>query len=181
MSDTPNRPLGQMSPYRIKAAAVEVIFAAPGATTRKCYRRASKRRADPMCCATRAGGRASWPTAMPVRREQARGSITLLPGPASVQLIRPWAAYSDSVPVLVLSSCLTERRHAKGQLHQNEKTSAPRQKKRLRTGRKWRWTAPAGISVIDGPCGIRLRSGAIQNTISVPIHLLEAEAAARAA
>lgn len=111
------RPLGAQISHMLKARGVEVIFGIPGVHNQELYRGIEE-----------AGLRHVLP-----RHEQGAGFMAdgyaratgrpgvcyVITGPGLTNILTPMGqAYSDSVPMLVISSCLDEAAARRGQLHQ---------------------------------------------------------------
>ncbi len=111
------RPLGAQISHMLKSRGVEVIFGIPGVHNQEMYR----------------GIQEAGLTHILARHEQGAGFMAdgyaratgrvgvcyVITGPGLCNIMTPMGqAYSDSVPVLVLSSCLDDTAAARGQLHQ---------------------------------------------------------------
>ena len=112
-----DRPLGAQISHMLKDRGVDVIFGIPGVHNQEMYR----------------GIEEAGLTHVLARHEQGAGSMAdgyaratgkpgvayVITGPGLCNIMTPMGqAYSDSVPVLVLSSCLDEVAATRGQLHQ---------------------------------------------------------------
>ena len=111
------RPLGAQISHMLKARGVDTIFGIPGVHNQEMYR----------------GIEEAGITHVLARHEQGAGVMAdgyarasgkpgvayVITGPGLCNIMTPMGqAYSDSVPVLVVSSCLDEVEGIKGQLHQ---------------------------------------------------------------
>jgi acetolactate synthase-1/2/3 large subunit/5-guanidino-2-oxopentanoate decarboxylase len=112
-----DRPLGAQISHMLKARGVEVIFGIPGVHNQELYR----------------GIEAAGLRHVLARHEQGAGFMAdgyaratgqpgvcyVITGPGLCNIMTPMGqAYSDSVPMLVISSCLDETAARRGQLHQ---------------------------------------------------------------
>jgi 5-guanidino-2-oxopentanoate decarboxylase len=117
MADQNTRPLGAQISHMLKARGVDVIFGIPGVHNQEMYR----------------GIEEAGITHVLARHEQGAGFMAdgysratgkpgvayVITGPGVCNVMTPMGqAYSDSVPLLVISSCLDETAAKRGQLHQ---------------------------------------------------------------
>ncbi|NOR29800.1 MAG: acetolactate synthase isozyme1 large subunit [Sulfitobacter sp.] len=172
------RPLGAQISHMLKDRGVEVIFGIPGVHNQEMYR----------------GIEESGLTHVLARHEQGAGFMAdgyaratgkpgvayVITGPGLCNIMTPMGqATSDSVPLLVLSSCLDETAARKGQLHQMKDQQAA-----AATVCDWSEearTAGAAYTLIDRALSefATQRPGA--KHIQVPIAVLEAAAQGPAA
>ncbi|MEM6341617.1 MAG: thiamine pyrophosphate-binding protein, partial [Pseudomonadota bacterium] len=117
MQRPPQRPLGAQISHMLKDRGVDVIFGIPGVHNQELYR----------------GIEEAGITHVLARHEQGVGFMAdgyaratgrpgvayVITGPGLTNIMTPMGqAYSDSVPMLVISSCLDETAATRGQLHQ---------------------------------------------------------------
>lgn len=117
MADPQMRPLGAQISHMLKDRGVDVIFGIPGVHNQEMYR----------------GIEGAGITHVLARHEQGAGFMAdgyarasgkvgvayVITGPGLCNIMTPMGqAYSDSVPMLVISSCLDETAATRGQLHQ---------------------------------------------------------------
>ena len=174
MSDTQTRPLGAQMSHMLKARGVEVIFGIPGVHNQEMYRGIEEAGLTHVLARHEQG--AGFMADGYARATGKPGVAYVITGPGLCNVMTPMGqAYSDSVPVLVLSSCLDETAARKGQLHQMKDQRAAAE-----TVCDWSevaLTAPAAYQLIDRALTEFASGRARSKHISVPIHLLEAEAA----
>ncbi len=169
----PTRPLGAQISHMLKSRGVDVIFGIPGVHNQEMYR----------------GIQEAGITHVLARHEQGAGFMAdgysratgrpgvayVITGPGLCNTMTPLGqAYSDSVPVLVLSSCLGETAATRGQLHQMKD-----QEGAARTVCDWSETArtaDAAYALIDRALLEFQSKRPRPKHISVPIPLLEARA-----
>ena len=176
MSAVQTRPLGAQISHMLKSRGVEVIFGIPGVHNQEMYRGIEEAGLTHVLARHEQG--AGFMADGYARATGKPGVAYVITGPGLCNVMTPMGqAYSDSVPVLVLSSCLDETAARKGQLHQmNDQRAA------AETVCDWSemaLTAPAAYQLIDRALTEFATSRPRSKHISVPIHLLEAEAAPR--
>ncbi|HBM38518.1 MAG TPA: acetolactate synthase isozyme1 large subunit, partial [Sulfitobacter sp.] len=174
MSAVQTRPLGAQISHMLKSRGVEVIFGIPGVHNQEMYRGIEEAGLTHVLARHEQG--AGFMADGYARATGKPGVAYVITGPGLCNVMTPMGqAYSDSVPVLVLSSCLDETAARKGQLHQmNDQRAA------AETVCDWSemaLTAPAAYQLIDRALTEFATSRPRSKHISVPIHLLEAEAA----
>jgi len=174
MSAVQTRPLGAQISHMLKSRGVEVIFGIPGVHNQEMYRGIEEAGLTHVLARHEQG--AGFMADGYARATGKPGVAYVITGPGLCNVMTPMGqAYSDSVPVLVLSSCLDETAARKGQLHQmNDQRAA------AETVCDWSemaLTAPAAYQLIDRALAEFATSRPRSKHISVPIHLLEAEAA----
>ena len=170
---TQTRPLGAQISHMLKDRGVEVIFGIPGVHNQEMYR----------------GIEEAGITHVLARHEQGVGFMAdgyaratgkpgvayVITGPGVCNIMTPMGqAYSDSVPMLVISSCLDETAARRGQLHQMKDQE-------IAAGTVCDWSetalsAEAAYGLIDR-AWLEFANGRSRSKhLQVPIHLLEAEA-----
>jgi 5-guanidino-2-oxopentanoate decarboxylase len=167
------RPLGAQISHMLKDRGVEVIFGIPGVHNQEMYR----------------GIEESGLTHVLARHEQGAGFMAdgyaratgkpgvayVITGPGLCNIMTPMGqATSDSVPLLVLSSCLDETAARKGQLHQMKDQQAA-----AATVCDWSEearTASAAYTLIDRALSEFATERPGAKHIQVPIGVLEATA-----
>ena len=117
MSDTQTRPLGAQISHMLKSRGVEVIFGIPGVHNQEMYRGIEEAGLTHVLARHEQG--AGFMADGYARATGKPGVAYVITGPGLCNTMTPMGqAYSDSVPLLVLSSCLDETALRKGQLHQ---------------------------------------------------------------
>ncbi|EDM71776.1 acetohydroxy acid synthase large subunit, putative [Roseobacter sp. AzwK-3b] len=169
------RPLGAQISHMLKSRGVETIFGIPGVHNQEMYR----------------GIEEAGITHILARHEQGAGFIAdgyarasgkpciayVITGPGLCNIMTPIGqAYSDSVPMLVISSCLDETAARRGQLHQMKD-----QEGAARAVADWSetaLTAQAAYDLIDRAMTEFALGRARPKHLSVPIRLLQGMAEA---
>ncbi len=169
------RPLGAQISHMLKSRGVDVIFGIPGVHNQEMYRGIEEAGITHVLARHEQG--AGFMADGYARASGKPGVAYVITGPGLCNVMTPMGqAYSDSVPVLVISSCLDETAARRGQLHQMLD-----QEGAARTVCDWSYEARdagAAYQLIDRAlaefAGARPRTKHIQ----VPIRALEGEAAA---
>ena len=167
------RPLGAQISHMLKDRGVDVIFGIPGVHNQEMYR----------------GIEEAGITHILARHEQGAGFMAdgyaracgkpgvayVITGPGLCNIMTPMGqAYSDSVPMLVISSCLDETAATRGQLHQMKDQRAAAE-----TVCAWSEearSADAAYALIDRALQELKQGRARPRHIQVPISRLEAAA-----
>ncbi|NOE33216.1 MULTISPECIES: 5-guanidino-2-oxopentanoate decarboxylase [unclassified Ruegeria] len=111
------RPLGAQISHMLKDRGVDVIFGIPGVHNQEMYRGIEE--AGIIHVLARHEQGAGFMADGYARATGKPGVAYVITGPGLCNIMTPIGqAYSDSVPMLVLSSCLDETQAARGQLHQ---------------------------------------------------------------
>ena len=172
------RPLGAQISHMLKDRGVDVIFGIPGVHNQEMYRGIEEAGLTHVLARHEQG--AGFMADGYARATGKPGVAYVITGPGVCNIMTPMGqAYSDSVPVLVLSSCLDETAATRGQLHQMKDQEAA-----ATTVCDWSHTArtaDAAYALIDRALVEFETSRPRSKHISVPIALLEglAEPAAR--
>lgn len=117
MSDQVTRPLGAQISHMLKARGVDVIFGIPGVHNQEMYRGIEEAGITHVLARHEQG--AGFMADGYARASGKPGVAYVITGPGLCNVMTPMGqAYSDSVPVLVISSCLDETAARRGQLHQ---------------------------------------------------------------
>ncbi len=118
MSDTSRtRPLGAQISHMLKSRGVDTIFGIPGVHNQEMYRGIEEAGIRHLLARHEQG--AGFMADGYARASGRPGIAYVITGPGLCNAMTPMGqAYSDSVPVLVLSSCLDETAATRGQLHQ---------------------------------------------------------------
>ena len=112
-----NRPLGAQISHMLKDRGVETIFGIPGVHNQEMYRGIEEAGLRHVLARHEQG--AGFMADGYARATGKPGVAYVITGPGLCNIMTPMAqAYSDSVPMLVLSSCLGETAAQRGQLHQ---------------------------------------------------------------
>ncbi len=112
-----HRPLGAQISHMLKSRGVEVIFGIPGVHNQEMYRGIEEAGITHVLARHEQG--AGFMADGYARASGRPGVAYVITGPGLCNIMTPLGqAYSDSVPVLVISSCLDETAARKGQLHQ---------------------------------------------------------------
>lgn len=164
------RPLGAQISHMLKSRGVDVIFGIPGVHNQEMYRGIEEAGITHVLARHEQG--AGFMADGYARASGKPGVAYVITGPGLCNVMTPMGqAYSDSVPVLVISSCLDETAARRGQLHQMLD-----QEGAARTVCDWSYEARdagAAYQLIDRAlaefAGARPRSKHIQ----VPIRALE--------
>ncbi|MEX0312166.1 MAG: thiamine pyrophosphate-binding protein, partial [Tateyamaria sp.] len=115
MSQT--RPLGAQISHMLKDRGVDVIFGIPGVHNQEMYRGIEEAGITHVLARHEQG--AGFMADGYARATGKPGVAYVITGPGLTNIMTPMGqAYSDSVPMLVISSCLDETAATKGQLHQ---------------------------------------------------------------
>ncbi len=111
------RPLGAQISHMLKDRGVEVIFGIPGVHNQEFYRGIEEAGITHILARHEQG--AGFMADGYARATGKPGVAYVITGPGVCNIMTPMGqAYSDSVPMLVMSSCLDETAAKKGQLHQ---------------------------------------------------------------
>jgi acetolactate synthase-1/2/3 large subunit/5-guanidino-2-oxopentanoate decarboxylase len=117
MSDPVTRPLGAQISHMLKERGVDVIFGIPGVHNQEMYRGIEEAGITHVLARHEQG--AGFMADGYARATDKLGVAYVITGPGLCNIMTPMGqAYSDSVPVLVISSCLDETSAQRGQLHQ---------------------------------------------------------------
>ncbi|MEO0568871.1 MAG: 5-guanidino-2-oxopentanoate decarboxylase [Pseudomonadota bacterium] len=118
MTDNANqRPLGAQISHMLKARGVDVIFGIPGVHNVEMYRGIEEAGITHILARHEQG--AGFMADGYARASGKPGVAYVITGPGLTNIMTPMGqAYSDSVPMLVISSCLDETAARRGQLHQ---------------------------------------------------------------
>ncbi len=111
------RPLGAQISHMLKSRGVDVIFGIPGVHNQELYRGIEEAGITHVLARHEQG--AGFMADGYARASGKPGVAYVITGPGLCNIMTPMGqAYSDSVPVLVISSCLDETAARRGQLHQ---------------------------------------------------------------
>lgn len=111
------RPLGAQISHMLKARGVDTIFGIPGVHNQEMYRGIEEAGITHVLARHEQG--AGFMADGYARASGKPGVAYVITGPGLCNIMTPMGqAYSDSVPMLVVSSCLDEVEGVKGQLHQ---------------------------------------------------------------
>ncbi|GGX54856.1 putative 2-ketoarginine decarboxylase AruI [Tateyamaria omphalii] len=111
------RPLGAQISHMLKDRGVDVIFGIPGVHNQEMYRGIEEAGITHVLARHEQG--AGFMADGYARATGKPGVAYVITGPGLCNIMTPMGqAYSDSVPMLVISSCLDEMAATKGQLHQ---------------------------------------------------------------
>ncbi|WP_317055167.1 5-guanidino-2-oxopentanoate decarboxylase [Roseovarius rhodophyticola] len=111
------RPLGAQISHMLKARGVDVIFGIPGVHNVEMYRGIEEAGITHILARHEQG--AGFMADGYARASGKPGVAYVITGPGLTNIMTPMGqAYSDSVPLLVISSCLDETAAKRGQLHQ---------------------------------------------------------------
>lgn len=111
------RPLGAQISHMLKDRGVDVIFGIPGVHNQEMYRGIEEAGITHVLARHEQG--AGFMADGYARATGKPGVSYVITGPGLCNIMTPMGqAYSDSVPMLVISSCLDETQSARGQLHQ---------------------------------------------------------------
>ena len=112
-----NRPLGAQISHMLKSRGIDVIFGIPGVHNQEMYRGIEEAGIKHVLARHEQG--AGFMADGYARATGKPGVAYVITGPGLCNIMTPMGqAYSDSVPVLVISSCLDETEAQRGQLHQ---------------------------------------------------------------
>lgn len=167
------RPLGAQISHMLKDRGVEVIFGIPGVHNQEMYRGIEEAGLQHVLARHEQG--AGFMADGYARATGKPGVCYVITGPGVCNIMTPMGqAYSDSVPMLVISSCLDETAATRGQLHQMKD-----QEGAARTVCDWSETArtaEAAYGLIDRALVEFEADRPCPKHVSVPITLLEGEA-----
>ncbi|MEX0327246.1 MAG: thiamine pyrophosphate-binding protein [Ruegeria sp.] len=111
------RPLGAQISHALKERGVDVIFGIPGVHNQEMYRGIEEAGITHVLARNEQG--AGFMADGYARASGKPGVAYVITGPGLCNIMTPMGqAYSDSVPMLVFSSCLDETQAQRGQLHQ---------------------------------------------------------------
>lgn len=111
------RPLGAQISHMLRDRGVDVIFGIPGVHNQEMYRGIEEAGITHVLARHEQG--AGFMADGYARATGKPGVAYVITGPGLCNIMTPMGqAYSDSVPMLVLSSCLDETQARRGQLHQ---------------------------------------------------------------
>ncbi len=167
------RPLGAQVSHMLKARGVDVIFGIPGVHNQEMYRGIEEAGITHVLARHEQG--AGFMADGYARATGRPGVCYVITGPGVLNALTPIGqAYSDSVPVLLLASCLDEVAFEKGQLHQmnDQEGAAASVTDWSETAR----TAQAAYGLIDRALSEFETKRQRPKAIHVPIKLLEAVA-----
>ena len=112
-----DRPLGAQISHMLRDRGVEVIFGIPGVHNQEMYRGIEEAGLTHVLARHEQG--AGFMADGYARATGRPGVAYVITGPGVCNIMTPMGqAYSDSVPILVISSCLDETAATRGQLHQ---------------------------------------------------------------
>ncbi|WP_299283362.1 5-guanidino-2-oxopentanoate decarboxylase [uncultured Tateyamaria sp.] len=173
-----HRPLGAQISHMLKDRGVDTIFGIPGVHNQEMYRGIEEAGITHILARHEQG--AGFMADGYARAAGKPGVAYVITGPGLCNIMTPMGqAYSDSVPMLVISSCLDEVAARKGQLHQmNDQRAA------AATVCDWSeeaGTAQAAYTLIDRAFGELATGRPRPKHIQVPIGALEATAAPHSA
>ncbi|MEM1235920.1 MAG: thiamine pyrophosphate-binding protein [Pseudomonadota bacterium] len=169
------RPLGAQISHMLKARGVDVIFGIPGVHNQEMYRGIEEAGITHVLARHEQG--AGFMADGYARATGRPGVCYIITGPGLTNTLTPLGqAYSDSVPVLAISSCLDETAATRGQLHQMRDQAGA-----ARTVCEWSETAndaDAAYALIDRAIMEWHIARKRPKHITVPIARLEAPAEA---
>jgi len=169
------RPLGAQISHMLKSRGVDVIFGIPGVHNQEMYRGIEEAGITHVLARHEQG--AGFMADGYARASGKPGVAYVITGPGLCNVMTPMGqAYSDSVPVLVISSCLDETAARRGQLHQMLD-----QEGAARTVCDWSYEARdagAAYQLIDRALAEFESARPRAKHIQVPIRALEGEAPA---
>lgn len=117
MPDATTRPLGAQISHMLRQRGVDVIFGIPGVHNQEMYRGIEEAGITHVLARHEQG--AGFMADGYARASGKPGVAYVITGPGLCNIMTPMGqAYSDSVPMLVISSCLDETAARRGQLHQ---------------------------------------------------------------
>jgi acetolactate synthase-1/2/3 large subunit/5-guanidino-2-oxopentanoate decarboxylase len=167
------RPLGAQISHMLKDRGVDVIFGIPGVHNQEMYRGIEEAGITHVLARHEQG--AGFMADGYARASGQPGVAYVITGPGLCNIMTPMGqAYSDSVPVLVLSSCLDETAARRGQLHQMKDQRAAAE-----TVCDWSEvavTAEAAYALVDRAFAEFSARRPRSKHVQVPIALLEASA-----
>ncbi|MCV3270369.1 thiamine pyrophosphate-binding protein [Roseobacter sinensis] len=168
------RPLGAQISHMLKDRGVDVIFGIPGVHNQEMYRGIEEAGITHILARHEQG--AGFMADGYARASGKPGVAYVITGPGLCNIMTPMGqAYSDSVPMLVISSCLDDVAATKGQLHQMKDQRAAAE-----TVCDWSEearSASAAYRLIDRALVEFLTDRKRPKHIQVPIALLQAQAA----
>tara|TARA_R110002094_G_scaffold118665_3_gene114001 strand:- start:1467 stop:3062 length:1596 start_codon:yes stop_codon:yes gene_type:complete len=168
------RPLGAQISHMLKDRGVDVIFGIPGVHNQEMYRGIEEAGITHVLARHEQG--AGFMADGYARATGRTGVAYVITGPGVCNIMTPMGqAYSDSVPMLVISSCLDETAARRGQLHQMKDQRAAAE-----TVCDWSEearTADAAYALIDRAIAEFRVQRPRPVHIQVPISVLEADAA----
>ncbi|SFS14226.1 thiamine pyrophosphate-binding protein [Yoonia litorea] len=169
----PTRPLGAQISHMLKDRGVSTIFGIPGVHNQEMYRGIEEAGITHILARHEQG--AGFMADGYARATGRPGVAYVISGPGLCNIMTPMGqAYSDSVPMLVLSSVLDETEATRGQLHQMKDQEAA-----AATVCDWSVTAKtadAAFSLIDRALAEFQTRRMRPKHIQVPISVLEAQA-----
>ncbi|MEO1641154.1 MAG: thiamine pyrophosphate-binding protein [Pseudomonadota bacterium] len=169
----PNRPLGAQISHMLKDRGVDVIFGIPGVHNQEMYRGIEEAGITHILARHEQG--AGFMADGYARATGRPGVAYVISGPGLCNIMTPMGqAYSDSVPLLVISSVLDETEATRGQLHQMKD-----QEGAAETVCDWSVsarTADAAYALIDRAFSEFQQARKRPKHVTAPIKLLEAEA-----
>lgn len=171
------RPLGAQISHMLKDRGVEVIFGIPGVHNQEMYRGIEEAGITHVLARHEQG--AGFMADGYARASGFPGVCYVITGPGLCNIMTPMGqAYSDSVPMLVISSCLDETAATRGQLHQmlDQRAAADCVCDWSEEAR----TAEAAYALINRAFQEHLSTRPRPKHIQVPISVLEARAPAHA-
>ncbi len=167
------RPLGAQISHMLKDRGVDVIFGIPGVHNQEMYRGIEEAGITHVLARHEQG--AGFMADGYARATGKPGVAYVITGPGVCNIMTPMGqAYSDSVPMLVISSCLDEVAATRGQLHQMKDQRAAAE-----TVCDWSEearTAQAAYALIDRAFGEFETARRRSKHIQVPIEALVAQA-----
>ncbi len=167
------RPLGAQISHMLKDRGVDTIFGIPGVHNQEMYRGIEEAGITHVLARHEQG--AGFMADGYARATGRPGVAYVITGPGLCNIMTPMGqAYSDSVPMLVLSSCLDETSATRGQLHQmlDQRAAAACVCDWSEEAR----TPQAAYALIDRAFSEYQTARARPKHIQVPIHQLEGEA-----
>ncbi len=173
MSDSVTRPLGAQISHMLKARGVDVIFGIPGVHNQEMYRGIEEAGITHVLARHEQG--AGFMADGYARATGKPGVAYVITGPGLCNVMTPMGqAYSDSVPILVISSCLDETASRRGQLHQMKDQE-------IAAGTVCEWShtahsADAAYGLVDRAMQEFATTRPRSKHIQVPIAQLEAQA-----
>lgn len=170
-----SRPLGAQISHMLKSRGVETIFGIPGVHNQEMYRGIEEAGITHILARHEQG--AGFMADGYARASGKPGIAYVITGPGLCNIMTPIGqAYSDSVPMLVISSCLDETAARRGQLHQMKDQDGA-----ARAVSDWSETAvsaQAAYDLIDRAMAEFALDRARPKHLSVPIRLLQGMAEA---
>ena len=167
------RPLGAQISHMLKDRGVDVIFGIPGVHNQEMYRGIEEAGITHVLARHEQG--AGFMADGYARASGKPGVAYVITGPGLCNIMTPMGqAYSDSIPMLVISSCLDEVAATKGQLHQMKDQRAAAE-----TVCDWSeqaQTAEAAYGLVDRALTEFETSRRRPKHVQIPIAALEADA-----